>query len=129
MNVRARAAIYIGITSGILLAARLIHSVEGGPVLCLFRRITGLPCPSCGMTRAFVALGHRDFHTAIYFNLASPAVYMATWLMLLLGVGELIFARPLRQLIWNVVKRPVLGLTILLMGAAWIVNFIHYFEK
>jgi len=31
---------------------------HGGPVLCLFRMTTGLPCPGCGMTRAWCELCH-----------------------------------------------------------------------
>jgi len=71
-------------------------------------------------------MSHGDIHGAVHFNLASPAVYLATWLMLMLGVGEIIFDRPLRQPIWNATQRPIFILTILLMGSAWIMNLVHY---
>jgi hypothetical protein len=29
--------------------------------LCAFQRLTGRPCPGCGMTRAMVDLAHLDF--------------------------------------------------------------------
>jgi len=32
--------------------------VENGPVLCVFRRATGVPCPSCGLTRSWTATAH-----------------------------------------------------------------------
>lgn len=35
--------------------------VSGGPVLCPFRRVTGLSCPSCGLSRSWSALGHLQF--------------------------------------------------------------------
>lgn len=32
--------------------------VEDGVSVCIFHEATGLPCPFCGATRAFVAFGH-----------------------------------------------------------------------
>jgi len=36
--------------------------------LCLFHSITGMPCPFCGMTRAFLAIGQLKFIKAFYFH-------------------------------------------------------------
>ncbi len=36
--------------------------------VCQFHRLTGLNCPSCGMTRALYALLHGDFLTALRDN-------------------------------------------------------------
>lgn len=36
--------------------------------VCQFHRLTGLNCPSCGMTRALYALLHGDFSTALRDN-------------------------------------------------------------
>ncbi len=35
---------------------------------CVFRRVTGLECPGCGMTRATYALLHGDVKKAFGFN-------------------------------------------------------------
>jgi hypothetical protein len=35
-------------------------AVRGSPVICPFRRVTGLPCPACGLTRSWQAAAH--FH-------------------------------------------------------------------
>lgn len=35
---------------------------------CYFRRLTGLDCPGCGLTRGFIALFHADFAEAFRVN-------------------------------------------------------------
>jgi len=49
-----------------------------GPATCLFRIATRLDCPSCGLTRAFQALGRLDVHSAIRYNPLSPLVFLIT---------------------------------------------------
>lgn len=41
------------------------------PVTCIFKTVTGISCPACGMTRAFHAILHFNFLEAIYQNLLS----------------------------------------------------------
>jgi uncharacterized protein DUF2752 len=38
------------------------------PELCMMRRMTGLDCPGCGMTRCFIALAHGDVASAWSYN-------------------------------------------------------------
>lgn len=42
--------------------------------VCLFHRITGVPCPSCGNTHALVYLMQGNIHKAIITNLLSPVL-------------------------------------------------------
>ncbi len=39
------------------------------PVTCIFKTVTGINCPACGMTRAFWALLRFDILDALYQNL------------------------------------------------------------
>ena len=55
--------------------------------ICLFKNLTGVPCPSCGMTRAFLFLGHGQILRAARLN---PLVLPVAILLLLQGVRLLL---------------------------------------
>jgi hypothetical protein len=62
-------------------------------VLCLFRKVTGLPCPGCGMTRSFCALAKGNVHQSFLFHPLGPLVFLAfivAWVRaaVLLGVDR-----------------------------------------
>ena len=63
-----------------------------GLVLCPFRRITHLPCPGCGMTRALLALLCGDLPGALASHPLSPLVALVLggwWLdTLLVALGR-----------------------------------------
>lgn len=63
-----------------------------GPTSCTIRLWTGLDCPSCGMTRAFRAMGRLQVAEAFGYNPCGPAVFSvacAGWIaaLLMLGTG------------------------------------------
>ncbi|HEY2411906.1 MAG TPA: DUF2752 domain-containing protein [Pirellulaceae bacterium] len=66
------------ICSGVLISAVLLAVGDSGvvvpglnrrlPELCMLRRVTGLSCPGCGLTRCFISLAHGDVSAAWSFN-------------------------------------------------------------
>lgn len=73
-----RALASAGLVAAVLLPDRAVH---GGPMVCLFRRVTGRPCPSCGLTRSWQALGHGRLGDSIRFHPFGPlTVLAALWL-------------------------------------------------
>jgi len=52
-------------------------------VICPFRAITGIPCLSCGGTRALLALAHGDVRAAFVWNplVAAGTVAALVWLL------------------------------------------------
>ena len=64
-------------------------TVLGLPKLCLFRNITGIACPGCGMTRSLIATGHLHFVDAIAFHPLGPPVLILLLLYSLMHVIKL----------------------------------------
>lgn len=77
-----RALFVLPLTSAVFAVSALWSPKDlPGFVLCPFRAVTGLPCPGCGMTRAFCAIGHGDFTSAVVFNPLAPFVFAAMLLV------------------------------------------------
>jgi hypothetical protein len=47
------------------------------PTLCLFRLLTDVPCPGCGLTRSFVFLAHGMPIEAFRMNVLGPPLFVA----------------------------------------------------
>jgi len=77
---------------GIAVLSWLAQSSPDPPVLCHFRRITGHPCPTCGTTRAGIALTEGRLVDALAFNpfMCTVGVVALGWLVLRLGFGRAI---------------------------------------
>lgn len=43
---------------------------------CLFNKITGLPCLTCGLTRSFSLTSHGDFTSAFRMHLLGPVLFV-----------------------------------------------------
>lgn len=71
------AAIAAGAYLAVIAAVMLLSVHTGRPVsLCLFKRLTHLPCPTCGSSRAVLALLHGRVVQAWLYN---PLVVTAGW--------------------------------------------------
>jgi hypothetical protein len=56
------------------------------PNVCLFRQVTGLPCPSCGTTHAFLSIIRGNFRQALDENIlgfpvALMLVIIPAWIL------------------------------------------------
>jgi hypothetical protein len=97
------------------------------PTVCMFKRVTGLPCCGCGMTHAFCALAHGEIEQAADFNLASIPLALIVAAAGLLLLMEAIDNKPRLDPAWRKTQRYIFwgGAPILLI--AWMLNLAKIF--
>jgi hypothetical protein len=72
-NTFVRHRVLVIVVTAAVLAASWVYApyAERGPVLCASHGLVGIPCPACGLTRAFCSLAHGRFGEAAARNAVS----------------------------------------------------------
>jgi hypothetical protein len=101
--------------------ACLSPSVGEGTSTCLLRRVTGLPCATCGMTRSFCAIGRGDLGAAFEQHPLGPVLYVFFALVMLRSAAVALAGRRVvrwsgRAFVW---MGAVLAAAILVL---WVVH-------
>lgn len=104
-----------------------LHSENSSEEVCLIKRVTDIPCPSCGSTRSIILLIHGDFQQAVYIN---PIGLIVAVIMLLTPVWILVDITLRRSTLFDFyqrtesyLKKPKVAIPlILLLLLNWIWN-------
>ncbi len=126
-DTRLRGAFVAVALAVVLVASMFLPQAEASPVFCVFRRITSVPCPSCGMTHSFVAMGHGHWLQAWHAHLAGPELFCAVLVGLAFALAQTVTGVPLWAALWTRVRRVVVPLTVTLMAASWVINLLYRF--
>ena len=51
--------------------------LRDSPVICPFRRLTGLPCPACGLTRSWQAAAHLEPAESLGYHPLGAVTFVA----------------------------------------------------
>jgi hypothetical protein len=91
----------------VLATVLLSRATQQDVVVCMFRNATGVPCPTCGLTRATESMIHGRVITAIMLNPLAVAVGTISILVvmgrMLLGIQPRIdFTPTSRKVAWLV---------------------------
>ena len=93
------------IAGGVLLAVILLPLDRIPYTICTFLRLTGYPCPSCGLTRGFVAMAHGQWLSVLHACPLAALLYAATALVFAVNTAALLCGvclTPGRWLKWRV---------------------------
>ena len=100
---------------------------------CVFKRLTGLPCPGCGMTRSLIDLAHGNLSGALELHPLGLLLFPALVLLALASLFPLRLREPAARWIesrtaWFNVAGICFGIALLMNGAGrilWIVLGRH----
>ncbi len=126
-NPRNSGAAILALLGAIILVSIYFDCAAQKLSFCLFHFITGLPCPSCGMTRGFIAIGNGHFISAILFNPASILVYITTCVGFVLALLQVATGKKYIETLWAKVKRKVFPIALAVMAIAWSYNLFRHF--
>lgn len=62
--------------------------------LCTFKFLTGLPCPTCGLTRTVIALSRGDMGRALFMNPLAAVACLAGLAYLVYAAAVIAFRLP-----------------------------------
>jgi len=90
--------------------------------LCRMKAWTGLPCPTCGLTRATLAAGHGQFIDALLYNpfMVVALALAVGWLVLRLTTGRTV------QLNWSRRGRAIAWCSV---AALFIANWLYLITR
>lgn len=112
--------VFAVLAAGSFLAARFLP-VLSLPYACPSKALLGLPCATCGMTHAFVALARLDLAGALAASPLGAALAAGAWLYALLDLGRLLLGLPFPDLPPRALRAAAaLGVGALLANWAWL---------
>lgn len=122
---RTRGALAALLLAAVLGASAGLNSAGQSPFFCVVHTLTTVPCPSCGMTRAFVAMGHGRWGEAFAAHAAGPMLYLAALAGLALALAQVWMGRPLGGAVWSRLRRVAVPLVLGGIAIGWVLNLLE----
>jgi hypothetical protein len=98
--------------------------------VCLFKKITGVPCPSCGTTHSVVSIFHGMFLVALHYNpigyiVAIMLIIIPPWIITDLISGKETFFKFYKKTELVIRKKWIAIPSVLLILTIWILNIFN----
>ena len=92
--------------------------------ICLFKRITSISCPLCGMTRAFVYAGHLRMVESFFHNPAGFMLFLYLVIYVAAGWSYLVFS--IKRLRSFLEYKMLIPMTLLISGSWGILLYLYH---
>jgi hypothetical protein len=112
----------------VLLSAILFASAVVSPFhrevfsVCLLKDIFGIPCPGCGLTRAFLFLAHGDLRSALELNANCFLVFSIVVLLWLHSAFNALTHNEIKVRLTGMESFSLVTLAVVATASGWIYN-------
>ncbi|MEJ2052916.1 MAG: DUF2752 domain-containing protein [Calditrichaceae bacterium] len=121
-QIKNRAAWIFGL-SIILVYSVMVNPAESNITICRFHQLTGLDCPTCGISRSFYAFSHFNIAAAFNYHLFGPVLFLIFGSLLCFYLVELILRKKISLSSPYLKFRWLTGTLIGLWFITWIIGF------
>jgi hypothetical protein len=87
---------------------------------CHFKKHTGIPCPSCGFTRAAISLGKGHLLESLQYN---PSFILFVGVLILLALSKVKKLKHVENYI-----APSLYIALVVFIVQWVIKLIYHFN-
>lgn len=92
---------------------------------CLFKSVFHILCPGCGMTRAFILLGHFHFQEALKMNINSIFIYIIILTLTMNGIVGVMTGRKIKLQLSGRLTILIFTIGYFLTMAGWSYNLMN----
>ena len=92
---------------------------------CIFKKIIGIRCPGCGLTRSFRAIINLDFYNAFNYNILGIPLFIICIVFFISITVDIIRNKNNTILFINKILKKYYILIIILLGITTIINNIN----
>ncbi|PQV64357.1 Protein of unknown function (DUF2752) [Abditibacterium utsteinense] len=123
MRIKPRFSSTIVVCALVLMTSALLPPPHNGailglPSICPFHNLSGLPCPACGLTRAFVCCAHGQLAAAFVYHPLGPILFGAASFF----VGNALLNRPAPR-----ISNRLLIFCAVFFGVFWVLRLLGVF--
>jgi hypothetical protein len=117
--------IYGGIAIVALCVGRLLPVLSIVPD-CVFKGLTGVPCPTCGSTRSMVHLAHGDVMSAVAMNPLTALSMITALAYFIASIIMLVYDLPrVRYILSNREKNVMRMAAVMMLVMQWVYLIIQ----
>ena len=103
----------------LLIGSYVIIASLFSSTICLFKNITGIPCPGCGLTRAYLALFDGNLNEAFKYH---PLFFLPIVLIIILIYNKIRINR-------YIINDKIIMICIIIILAVYIFRMVTLFPK